>query len=279
MIVGEAALITPAARFRLAPQRGRKFMRLPNILPALAGAALFFAGVASAAAPAWLSHAVAAPGRPEAAVKLDEGRKPAEVLAFLELKPGMAAADIMTGSGYWAEIMANAVGPKGKVTAYEPAQFYADPDEQKVWKALTDRRQDIDFVRYPFESFSAGGRHFDFVMISLNYHDLYWTSERFHIPRTDPKAFLKELYAAVKPGGIVGIVDHVGPPGDTRAIVDKLHRIDPATVRADFKEAGFRLEAESPLLANPADDHTKLVFDPSIRGKTDRLVFRFRKPG
>ena len=253
-------------------------MRFKRVFPALAGAALLVAGIASAAAPAWLGQAVTAPGRPADAVKLDEGRKPAEVLAFLGLKPGMATADIMTGSGYWAEILANAVGPKGKVTAFEPAQFYNDPDEQKVWKALTDRRSDIDFVRYPFDAFSAGGRKFDFVMISLNYHDLYWESAKYGIPRTDPKAFLKELYAAVKPGGVVGIIDHAGPAGDTRAIVEKLHRIDPATVRADFKAAGFTLEAESPLLANPADDHNKLVFDPAVRGKTDRFLFRFRKP-
>jgi len=173
--------------------------------------------------------------------------------------------------------MANAVGRKGKVTAFEPAQFYNDPEEQKIWKALTDRRKDIEFVRYPFEAFSAGGRRFDFVIINLSYHDLYWESAEYKIPRTDPQAFLKELYAAVKLGGVVGIVDHVGEPGDTRAVVEKLHRIDPAKVEADFKAAGFRLEAKSPLLANPADDHGKLVFDPSVRGKTDRFVYRFRK--
>lgn len=252
-------------------------MRITTILPALAGAALLLAGVAQAATPAYLTAAVAAAGRPAKATELDAGRKPAEVLAFLGLKPGMAAADIMTGSGYWAEIMANAVGPKGKVTAFEPQQFYNDPDEQKIWKALTDRRADIDFVRYPFEDFSAAGRHFDVVMISLNYHDLYWESAQYKIPHTDPKAFLKALYAAVKPGGVVGVIDHVGPAGDTRAVVDKLHRIDPATVEADFKAAGFRLEAKSPLLANAADDHSKMVFDPAIRGKTDRFLYRFRK--
>lgn len=251
-----------------------------TMFSALAGAALLTATLpALAAAPAWLGKAVATPGRPDDAKKLDEGRKPAETLAFLGLKPGMAAADIMTGSGYWAELIANAVGPKGRTTAFEPAQFYNDPDEQKVWKALTERRSDIEFVRYPFEQFSAGGRHFDFVMISLNYHDLYWESTKYSIPRTDPQAFLKELYAAVKPGGVVGIVDHVANPGgDTRAVVDKLHRIDPAVVQADFERAGFRLEAKSPLLANPADDHSLLVFKPEIRGKTDRILYRFRKP-
>lgn len=250
-----------------------------TMITALAGAALL-AGTAplSAAVPAWLGKAVSAPDRPAVAAALDSGRKPAEVLAFLGLKPGMAAADIMTGSGYWAEILANAVGPRGKVTAFEPAQFYNDPDEQKIWKALAERRQDIDFVRYPFESWSAGGRQFDFVMLSLNYHDLYWESAQYGIARTDPQAFLTALFAAVKPGGVVGIIDHVGAAGDTRAIVDKLHRIDPAVVQADFERAGFRLDAKSPLLANPADDHAKLVFAPEIRGKTDRFLYRFRKP-
>lgn len=253
-------------------------MRYRSLFPALAGAALLLAAASPATVPAYLEKAVAAPGRPADATMLDAGRKPAEVLAFLGLKPGMAAADVMTGSGYWAEIMANAVGPRGKVTAFEPAQFYNDPDEQKVWKALTGRRSDIDFQRYPFEAFSAGGRRFDVVMISLNYHDLYWESAKYGIPRTDPQAFLAQLYAAVKPGGVVGVIDHAGPAGDTRAIVEKLHRIDPAVVKTDFAAAGFRLEAESPLLANQGDDHTKLVFDSAVRGRTDRFLYRFRKP-
>jgi len=248
-----------------------------SILCLLAGSALLMAAAPPRPA-ADLQKAVSAAGRPADAVSLDAGRKPAEVLAFLGLEPGMAAADIMTGSGYWAEIMANAVGPHGSVTAFEPTQFYASPDEQKVWKELTGRRSDIAFVRYPFEDFRANESRFDLVMISLNYHDLYWESAKYSIPRTDPQAFLKQLYAAVKPGGVVGVVDHVGPAGDTRAVVDKLHRIDPAAVKADFEAAGFRLEAESPLLANPADDHSKMVFDPTVRGKTDRFLYRFRKP-
>lgn len=246
---------------------------------ALAGA-IAVVSVAGSAAPRApdLAAAVARPGRPAEAVKLDAGRKPAQVLAFLGLRPGMAAADIMTGSGYWAEILANAVGPKGHVTAFEPNQFYADPDEQKSWTALNARRADIRFVRYPFETFDAGAARFDFAIVSLNYHDLYWESTKYHIPRADPAAFLRALHVAMKPGGIVGIIDHVGPPGDTRAIVEKMHRIDPETVKADFKAAGFVLEATSALLANPADDHTKGVFDPAIRGKTDRFLFRFRRP-
>ncbi len=225
-----------------------------------------------------LAAAVASPNRAPKASDLDASRKPAEVLAFFGYKPGMAAADIMTGSGYWAEIMANAAGPKGKVTAFEPQQFYTGLEEQKQWAALVQRRPDIAFVRYPFEAFASQPSQFDFAIINLSYHDLYWESKKYKIPRTDPAAFLRTLYAAMKPGGLVGIVDHAGPAGDTRAIVEKLYRIDPAVVKADFAAAGFKLEAESPLLANPGDDGNKLVFDPSLRGRTDRFVFRFRKP-
>ena len=233
---------------------------------------------AAAPDPAIYSTAVANTARTDDLRKLDESRKPAEVLAFLGLRPGMAAADLLTGTGYWAQLMASVVGPSGSVTAFEPNEFYAGGEESKKLDALIAASPGVTLSRYPFASFAPGAGRFDFALINLSYHDLYWQSEKYKIPRTDPAAFVTNLYASMKPGGVVGVIDHVGLPGDTRAIVDNLHRIDPATLRADFERAGFRLEAESPLLANPADDHTKLVFDPAIRGKTDRFLYRFRKP-
>ncbi|HVL29755.1 MAG TPA: methyltransferase, partial [Sphingomicrobium sp.] len=110
-------------------------------------------------------------------------------------------------------------------------------------------------------------------------HDVYWENAERKIVRMDPDAWLKRIYAAMKPGAVVGIVDHAANPGgDTREVVEKLHRIDPAVVRADFERAGFVLEAESQLLRNPADDRSLNVFDDKIRGRTDRFVFKFRKP-
>ena len=89
----------------------------------------------------------------------------------------------------------------------------------------------------------------------------------------------RAIYDAVKPGGTVAVIDHVAPPGgDTREVVNRVHRIDPAVVRADFERAGFVLEAQSDMLRNPGDDHSKNVFDTSIRGRTDRFMYRFRKP-
>jgi predicted methyltransferase len=223
--------------------------------------------------------AVSGPGRPADQVALDASRHPAEVLAFLGLKKGMTAADIMAGEGYYTAIMARVVGAKGKVMAYNPSQFVAgDAKNTAAWAALTAASPNISVAEYPFDGFAAAPDSYDFVLLHLVYHDLYWQSEKYKVPRTDPAAFLRTLYAATKPGGIVGVIDHVALPGDTRATVDKLHRIDPATVRADFLAAGFVLEAESPMLRVPGDDHSKLVFDPSVRGQTDRFVYRFRKP-
>ena len=222
--------------------------------------------------------AVANPARTPESRAMDESRKPAEVLAFLGLQPGMDAADLLTGSGYWAQIMAKVVGPEGSVTAFEPAQFYKDGPEKAKLDALIAASPGVTLTSYPFDKFAPPASAYDFALINLSYHDLYWESEKYGIPHTDPAAFVRNLYAAMRPGGIVGVIDHAGPAGDTRAGVEKLHRIDPATVRADFERAGFELEAQSDLLANPADDHSKNVFDPAIRGKTDRFLYKFRKP-
>lgn len=242
--------------------------------------ALALVAAAPAAAPGNMSAvkaALADPARDAKLKELDASRKPAEVLAYLGVKPGMAAADVMAGNGYWTPLFARAVGPKGTVTTFEPTQFYKDKGKAEL-DALVAATPGATVRTFPFEQFSAPARTYDVALVNLSYHDLYWVSEKYGIGRSDPVAFARNLYAAMKPGGVVGIIDHAGPAGDTRAIVDKLHRIDPAVVKADFLKAGFRLDGESKLLANPADDHNKNVFDPAIRGKTDRFFFRFRKP-
>lgn len=230
---------------------------------------------AAFAKPAPIATAVAAKDRPADAVALDPSRKPVAVLGFMGLKPGMKTLDLLTGTGYYAEIMGHAIGPKGSVVAYSPANYNPEPIKA-AFVTLTPRVPNVRLVNIPAEAFLPNS--YDFAMIHLNYHDFYFESEKFNIPRTDPDVVLKTLFATMKPGGIVAVIDHVGPAGDTRAIVDKLHRIDPETVKADFKRAGFILDGTSNLLRVPADDHSKNVFDPAIRGKTDRFAFRFRKP-
>lgn len=221
-----------------------------------------------------LAAAVANEARPERARELDEGRKPAEVLAFFGLEEGDAAVDVVSGGGYWAEILAKAVGEDGSVTALEPNQFF----DEEAWTALSEREPGIVVERYPFESFSPGADRFDFAIMNLNYHDVYWESEEYNVPRSEPQEFLAALFAAMKPGGVVGVIDHAGNEGDTRAIVEDTHRIAKSVVLADFAAAGFQLEAESDMLANPEDDYEMGVFNPEIRGKTDRFMLKFVKP-
>ena len=243
------------------------------------GAALALAvGAAPAqAAPASIAAAVAdSSARSEANVKLDEGRKPVEVLKFLGLKPGMRVSDPFGGNLDWAEITAPFVGPKGRVIIWQPAQFYRQKGYDN-YTALKAKQPNVWMRVSPFEAPDLGAGY-DFMLINLDYHDVYWESAKNGIARMDPDQWLKAVYAAMKPGAVVGIIDHAGDPGDTRATVEKYHRIDPAVVKDDFKRAGFVLEAESDMLRNKADDHSLNVFDPKIRGHTDRFVFKFRKP-
>ncbi|MEA3031382.1 MAG: hypothetical protein QOG13_2707 [Sphingomonadales bacterium] len=240
--------------------------------------ALFAMPLSAQAAPADVAAAVSAPGRPADAIALDAGRKPAEVLAFAGLERGDRALDLFTGSGYFAEIMGRAVGPTGSVMAWEPTNFLNDRSRQGLAE-LRARTPNVAVLVAPADILALPTAAFDFVMINLNYHDTYWQSERFHFPRMDPDAFLRTVFQSMKPGATIAVIDHVANPGgETRAVVDALHRIDPAVVRADFARAGFVLDGESDILRNPRDDHTKLVFDPAIRGHTDRVVYRFRRP-
>jgi predicted methyltransferase len=228
--------------------------------------------------PANVAEAVAGRDRPADAIALDESRKPAEVLSFLGLKAGDRALDLMAGSGYYSEIMARAVGSKGIAIAWQPTSFF-DEASAKEWTELRARVPNARLFVTPASSLPLAPDSFNFVLLHMVYHDFYYESEKYKFPRLDPDKMLHDIFVATKAGGIVGVVDHVAEPGgDTRQVVDKLHRIDPAVIRADFERAGFVFDGESDLLRNSADDHSKVVFDPTIRGKTDRIVYRFKKP-
>ena len=240
--------------------------------------------LALGAAPAWaepanVAAAVAnASARSEANLKLDESRKPAELLAFLGLEKGSRVIDMFGANRYWAEIIAPAIGPEGQLIVWQPTQFMNDKRKAE-FAAFAAKAGNVALISTPFEAPVIGTNAYDFMLMNLDYHDVYWQNPERKIPRMEPDAWLKRLHAAMKPGAVVGIIDHAANPGgDTRAVVEKLHRIDPAVVRADFERAGFVLEAESQLLRNPADDRSLSVFDDKIRGKTDRFVFKFRKP-
>jgi predicted methyltransferase len=253
-------------------------MRHVKILAAALALSASGALVAAAPKAPTIATAVASKDRTSDNVQLDAGRKPAAVLNFLGLKPGMKVLDLFGANAYWAEIEAPVVGPKGHVTVWQPSQFYREKSKQS-FEAFAAKHPNVSIVTSKFEAPDLPKNYADFVILNDNYHDTYWQNEKFGIPKMDPNLFLKAVYDSMKPGAVIGVIDHVASPNsDARATVEKYHRIDPDVVKADFKRAGFVLVASSDLLRNPADKHDVEVHDPSIKGKTDRFIFKFRKP-
>jgi len=204
----------------------------------------------------------------------DPSLKSAEVVAFMGLKPGDRVADIVAGRFVRAE--SAAVGPKGKVYAVMPTEVIkAHPEVTGLLKttAADPKYSNVEVLTPPIDKPELPGK-LDAVFIRQNYHDLH---DKFMGP-ADVAAFNKNVFAALKPGGVYVVLDHAAAAGSGLSGTEGLHRIDQATVKAEVLAAGFKLDAESPLLANPADDHTKFVFHPSVRGKTDQFLLRFRKP-
>ncbi len=204
----------------------------------------------------------------------DPAMKGPEVIKFMGLKPGDQVADIIAGR--FVRALSQAVGPKGKVYAYEPDEIVKTHPEALA--ALTKTTADpayanVAVVTAPINAPNLP-KGLNAVFIRQNYHDLY---DKFMGP-ADVPAFNKAVYAALKPGGVYVILDHADAPGTDLSGTEGRHRIDIARVKADMAAAGFKLDGESAILANPADDHSKMVFHPSIRGKTDQFLLRFKKP-
>jgi predicted methyltransferase len=206
-----------------------------------------------------------------AAPTVDPAWKAPEVVHFIGLKKGDQVADIVAGR--LTASLAQAVGPSGKVYAVETAEVVkAHPEALEHMKALASQSSNVIVSEDPVGS--ALPSRLDAVFIRQNYHDLY---DRFMGP-ADVPAFNKAVFTALKPGGVYVVLDHAAIAGSGVDATETLHRIDPARVKADVLAAGFKLDAESSVLANKADDHTKTVFDPAVRGHTDQFLFRFKKP-
>lgn len=229
---------------------------------------------ASAAAPKAspaIAAAVADAQRPAADTARDIHRKPAEIVAFAGVKPGDKVAEMMPGGGYYTRILAKTVGPKGHIYALVPTGFANRPGGLDALNALAAQYGNITVVPTDLASFKL-----DTPV------DVVWTTENYHDFHNGPTANIAGLnaaaFAALKPGGFYFIEDHAAAAGAGVTTTSTLHRIDPASVISEAQTAGFKLDAQSNLVANPEDDHVKAVFDPTIRGETDKLALRFKKP-
>jgi predicted methyltransferase len=252
-------------------------MKLQALVGALCATIFVVASGAAVAAavPPNIAAAVADPARPAADTSLDAARKPAEILTFIRIRPGMQVVDVWPGA-YWDRLFAKAVGPKGHVYRLQLLEA------AKAEKTPILANGATPFPDYPniTEDAVATGAFatrgpVDVIWIRQNYHDLY---DKFMGP-ADVPAFNKAVYKSLKPGGLYVVIDHSAPDGSGIADTDTTHRIDAAVVKKDMAAAGFKFVGESNVLRNPEDPRDKLVFDKSIRGKTDQFVYLFRKPG
>jgi predicted methyltransferase len=218
--------------------------------------------------------ALADPARPAADTARDAARHPGELLAFAGISPGQQVGDFVMGGGYLTRILAAAVGPGGHVYAFQPGEFIAFRKEYGAeQKTVDDAYANVDGITGPFAAPPFPVK-LDVIITVQNFHDLYLKP----FPAGTGARASKALFAALKPGGTLVVVDHSAAAGSGTTLSDPLHRIDRQPVIDELTGAGFKLEASSDLYARPADPRTANVFDPAIRGLTDQFTLRFRKP-
>jgi len=224
-----------------------------------------------------IAAAVADANRPEADKQRDAMRKPAETLAFAGVKPGDSIGELLPGGGYYTRILSKVVGSNGHVYALSPPRAADAPPERPEPAARTKTiaadpaYANLQVVVTPLTTI-AFPAPLDFVWTSQNYHDLH------NIPGVDLVILDKQVFDALKPGGVFLVLDHAAAPGSGARDTSTLHRIDPEIVKKEALAAGFVLDGSSDLLHNGDDAHTSKVFDPLIRGNTDQFILKFRKP-
>ena len=230
------------------------------------------AGALAQSAGSAVAAAVADPARPATDTARDAARKPAQIVAFAGVKPGDKVAEMMPGGGYFTRILAKTVGPQGHVYALVPTGFANRPGGLDALNALAAQYGNVTVVPTDLASFKLD-TPVDVVWTSENYHDFH------NGPTTNIAGLNAAAFAALKPGGVYYIEDHAAAAGSGVTATSTLHRIDPAAVISEVEAAGFKLDGQSKLLANATDTHDKPVFDPAVRGKTDKLALRFKKAG
>ena len=228
----------------------------------------------SSSAPADYAAALADPQRPAAERERDAARHPAALLAFAQVAPGEVVGDYIMGGGYWTRILSNLVGPDGRVYAFQPSEFIAfRPAYAEEQDAAAAGRANVVPLRAPVGA-PAFPEPLDTLITVQNFHDLYLDA----MPAGTASKAIAALYAALKPGGTLLVVDHSAAGGSGLSAASTLHRIEKQAAVDALTAAGFVLEAESDLYAVPADPRTANVFAPEIRGRTDQFALRFRKP-
>jgi predicted methyltransferase len=236
------------------------------------------APVRPAADPAAINAAIENPQRPASDVSRDGYRKPRELLEFAGVRPGQSVLDFFAGGGYLTELAYYAVGPGGKVTAYNNTAYERISAKESAARYGGGRLPGVQQIVSENNATTLPAQTYDVALFVMAYHDVYYLDGERGWERIDTGELLRELYSAMKPGGTVLVVDHIAPPDLPREQVRALHRIDPALIKSDFSAAGFMLDGEADFLRNPADQQTVMAMAPPVRNQTDRAVLRFVRP-
>ena len=223
-----------------------------------------------------IERAVANNARPEADSARDTARKPADVLEFFGIEPGMKVLDIFAGGGYYSEILSYAVGTEGSVTLYNNGGWDGFVGAGVEERLESNRLPNVESMVAEANATNFDANSFDAAVFVLGFHDLYYAEESW--PAIDADNFLAAIYASIKPGGVLGIVDHGATAGNSVEVANTLHRIDPGVIRFAMAKAGFEFVEESNILRNGGDPLIVPMSDPAIRGNTDRVVHLYRKP-
>ncbi|MDJ0927393.1 MAG: methyltransferase domain-containing protein [Gammaproteobacteria bacterium] len=225
-----------------------------------------------------IDRAISNPARTPADRARDEQRQAAAILEFFGIQPGMVVLDLYSGGGYYTELLSFIVGENGAVVAHNNTPYlkFASAEIERRYSA--GRLENVERLQAENNELVLADGRFDAVLMILAYHDVYYVDEASGWSKIDGNKLLAAVYDSMKPGGVLGVIDHAATPGSPPETGGSLHRIDPNVIRADLGSAGFIFEAESDLLRNPQDDRSVSPFDASVRGRTDRVVMRFRKP-
>ena len=200
-----------------------------------------------------------------------------EVLAFASIAPAEIVADFLPFRGYYTRLFAALVGVAGRAYAVVPEDLTRI---ERIAKgraeiaAFAAGEPTIELASGPVAQAGALPEPVDLFWISENYHDLH---NAFMGP-VDIGAFNAAVFAALKPGGRLIVIDHVAAKGAPPDVTEKLHRIEPVVARREIEAAGFKWDGQSDALANPADRHASSIFGRGIRYHTDRFIHWFRKP-
>ena len=221
--------------------------------------------------------AVAHAGRRAADLKRDATDRPADVLRLSGIKPGMQVADFLAADGYYSELLSYVVGDTGHVLLLNNVPY--DRFVKDAWKERIEEQHLTNVEHRTVDPAKMGLKDasLDAVVLVKVYHDLYWVAPKDGWPKIDVPTVLDQLARALKPGGIVVVVDHSAKPGSGSSAAGSLHRIDEAFMRKDFESHGFGFVAKSNVLRRPEDKLDKISFEGPMVGKTDRYVYVFHK--